>query len=67
MNAIPDSFLPEFRKSLKPGGKVPVMNPDDIHIVVSGTIPGYSFGMRYMRTAHRTKPIKGATLTRSGS
>ncbi len=65
-DAIPDSFLPTFKESLKPGGKVPVMNPDDIHIVVSGTVPGYSFGMRYMRTAHQTKLIKGATLTKSG-
>ena len=65
-DAIPESFLPTIKETLKPGGKVPVMNPDDIHIVVSGTIPGYSFGMRYMRTAHQTKLIKGATLTKSG-
>ncbi len=66
MDAIPDSYLPRITDALKPGGKVPVMNPDDIHIVVSGTIPGYSFGMRYMRTAHQTKLIRGATLTESG-
>ena len=65
-DAIPESFLPTIKESLKPGGKVPVMNPGDIHIVVSGTIPGYSFSMRYMRTAHQTKLIKGATLTKSG-
>jgi hypothetical protein len=66
MDAIPDNFLPRIKESLKPGGKVPVINPDDIHIVVSGTIPGYSFGMTYFHTAHQTKLIKGATLTKSG-
>lgn len=66
MDAIPESFLLKIEKALAPGGKVPVINPDDIHIVVSGTIPGYSFGMRYMRTGHQTKLIKGAALTEFG-
>ncbi len=65
-DAIPEDRLPVIKESLRPGGKVPVVNPEDIHIVVSGTIPGYSFGMSYFRTAHKTKLIKGATLTRSG-
>jgi hypothetical protein len=65
-NAFPESFLPTIKESLKPGGKVPVINPDDIHIVVSGTVPGYSFGMSYTREAHQTKLIRGATLTKSG-
>jgi hypothetical protein len=65
-DAIPEDRLPVIKDSLKPGGKVPVVNPEDIHIVVSGSIPGYSFGMSYFRTAHRTKLIRGATLTRSG-
>jgi hypothetical protein len=65
-DAIPEYRLPVIKESLKPGGKVPVVNPEDIHIVVSGSIPGYSFGMSYFRTAHKTKQIKGATLTKSG-
>jgi hypothetical protein len=65
-DAIPAERLPVIKGSLKPGGKVPVVNPEDIHIIVSGSIPGYSFGMFYFRTAHKTKLIKGATLTKSG-
>jgi hypothetical protein len=65
-DAIPEDRLPAIQESLKPGGKVPVVNPEDIHIVVSGSIPGYSFGMSYFRTAHKTKLITGATLTKSG-
>jgi len=65
-DAIPENRLPVIKESLKPGGMVPVVNPEDIHIIVSGSIPGYSFGMSYFRTAHRTKLIKGATLTKSG-
>ncbi len=65
-DAIPEDRLPVIKESLKPGGKVPVVNPEDIHIIVSGSIPGYSFGMSYFRTAHKTKVIRGATLTKSG-
>jgi len=65
-DAIPENLLPVVKESLKPGGMVPVINPEDIHIIVSGSIPGYSFGMSYFRTAHQTKLIKGATLTESG-
>lgn len=65
-DAIPEERLPVIKESLKPGGKVPVVNPEDIHIIVSGSIPGYSFGMSYFRTAHKTKAIRGATLTKSG-
>lgn len=65
-DAVPESQLPVFKKALKPGGKVPVVNPEDIHIVVAGSVPGYSLGMSYLRTAHQTKLIKGAALTRSG-
>jgi len=64
-DAIPEDRLPVIKESLKPGGKVPVVNPEDIHIVVSGSTPGYSFGMSYFRTAHKTKLIRGATLTKS--
>jgi hypothetical protein len=44
--------------NLKPGGKVSMANPDDIHIIVAGSVPGYSFGMRYFHTAHQTKQVK---------
>ena len=65
-DAISENQLPLFKESLKPGGRVPVVNPDEIHIIVSGSIPGYSFGMSYLRSAHKTKLIKGATMTESG-
>src|SRR4030042_89266 len=65
-DAIPESRLPVIKESLKPGGMVPVVNPEDIHIVVSGSIPGYTFGLSYFRTAHKTKLIRGAPLTKSG-
>ncbi len=65
-DAVAKSQLPLFKEGLKPGGSVPVVDPDDIHIVVSGSIPGYSFGMSYFRSAHKTKLIKGATLTEAG-
>jgi len=65
-DAIPAERLPVIKESLKPGGKVPVVNPEDIHIIVSGSIPGYSFGMSYFRTAHKTKIIRGATFTKAG-
>lgn len=65
-DAIPEDRLPVIKESLKPGGRVPVVNPEDIHIVVSGSTPGYSFGMSYFRTAHKTKLITGAALTKYG-
>jgi hypothetical protein len=65
-DAISENLLPWFKEALKPGGKVPVVDPEEIHIVVSGSIPGYSFGMSYLRSAHKTRLIKNATLTKSG-
>jgi hypothetical protein len=65
-DAFAEGQLSVMKEALKPGGKVPVVNPDDIHIIVSGSIPGYSFGMSYFRSAHKTKVIRGATLTKSG-
>ena len=65
-DAVPEDRVPVILDSLKPGGKVPVVNPEDIHLIVSGSIPGYTFGLSYFRTAHMTKRIKGATLTKSG-
>jgi hypothetical protein len=65
-DAISESQMPVFEAALQPGGQVPVVNPDEIHIIVSGSIPGYSFGMSYFRSAHKTGLIKGAALTKSG-
>jgi hypothetical protein len=58
-DVIPEERIPAFKDALKPGGKVPVIvKPEDIHIIVAGGIPGYSFGMSYMRTAHQTKLLR---------
>ena len=65
-DAFMGKHLEAVKSGLKPGGKIPVISPDDIHIVVSGAIPGYSFGLWYFRTAHKTIPVKGAVLTRAG-
>jgi hypothetical protein len=65
-DAIPRDRLKLINGSLRLGGRIPVVNPEDIHIIVSGSIPGYSFGMPYFRTGYKTKLIEGATLTRSG-
>jgi hypothetical protein len=63
---VPDKYLAGFKEALKPGGKVPVIMPDDLHIVVAGSAPGYTFGWTYFKSAHQTRLIKGATLTDSG-
>ncbi len=63
---VPDHYVAEFKATLQSGGKVPVVIPEDIHIVVSGSAPGYSFGWSYFKSAHQTRLIKGATLTASG-
>ena len=55
---IPEDRLNIFKNALKPGGKVPVLiSPEDIHIIIAGGIPGYTFGMSYFRTAHQTTLI----------
>lgn len=70
---IPQSSIPIFKENLKAGGKVPLLDrPEDIHIIVAGGIPSYTFGMTYFSrplyapTAHQTKLIRGATLTKAG-
>jgi hypothetical protein len=70
---IPQSCVAAFKKGLKPGGRVPVLNsPEDCHIMVAGGAPGYSFGTSYFSippyaaTSIQTKKIHGATLTRTG-
>jgi hypothetical protein len=62
-----------FKAGLKPGGKVPSLSrPEDVHMVVSGGIPGYTVTFSsylrgvYKPTAHITKAIRGATLTDAG-
>jgi hypothetical protein len=55
---IPPDRIPVFQRSLKTGGKVPVvLTPDDIHILVSGGTTGYSFGFAYARGALQTRVI----------
>jgi hypothetical protein len=71
-DVIPQNRIPVFKETLKPGGKVPVViSPEDIHIIVAGGIPSYTFGISYIRaphtpTSHQTKLIRGATLTKAG-
>jgi len=70
---IPPDRVSIFKKALKPGGKLPMLDrPEDIRIVVAGGIPGYSFAMYFWReglyapTSDQTKLIHGATLTQAG-
>jgi hypothetical protein len=69
---LPSDRIPVFQEGLKPGGKVPVVvSPGDIPIFVAGGIPGYAFGVSYIKapyapTSHQTKLIRGATLTKAG-
>ena len=71
-DVIPQNRIPVFKEALKPGGKVPVfVSPDDIPIIVGGGIPGYAFGISYIKapyapTSHQTRLIRGATLTKAG-
>ena len=59
-DAIPDDQLQGVKDALRPGGRVPVVYPRDLHVIVSGSIPGYSFGMGYFRSAHMTRRIDSA-------
>lgn len=64
---IPPDRRAVFKEALKPGAKVPVLvSPKDIHIIIAGGIPGYTFGMSYLRGSHATKLIRRATLTKAG-
>lgn len=70
---IPADRVLVFKKALKPGGKLPLLDrPEDLRIVVVGGIPGYTFSMSYFReglyapTSDQTKLIRGATLTKAG-
>jgi hypothetical protein len=59
INIIPPDRIKVFENGLKPGSKVPVViRPEDISIVVAGGIPGYSFGMSYLRNSHQTRLIR---------
>jgi hypothetical protein len=56
---IPDDRIPVFKKALRSGGKIPVIiSPDDLTILVSGGLSGYSFGLSYLRGAHIVKLIR---------
>jgi hypothetical protein len=59
VDVLPQDLAQVIKDNLKPKGRIPVVNPQDIHIVVAGTIPGYSFGMSYFNRAHKTKVITG--------
>jgi hypothetical protein len=71
---LPVDVIPVYQQGLNPGGKVPlIVKPDDdIHLVVVGAADEASMsGWSYMRapyawTSHKTKLIKGATLTKAG-
>jgi len=70
---IPRKCVATFKKGLKPGGRVPILNsPEDCHIMVAGGTPGYSFGTSYFSippygtTSILTKKIRGAALTMAG-
>ncbi len=71
---LPADIIPVYQQALRPGGKVPlfVKPEDDIHLVVVGAPDEASIsGWTYMRapyawTSHKTKLIKGATLTQAG-
>jgi hypothetical protein len=69
---LPQDRIPVFKEALKPGGKVPVIvSPEDIHILVAGGIPGNTLGLKFQRalykwSSHKTKLIRGATLTKAG-
>ncbi len=61
--------VPLFRQSLKPGGKVPVVQtPDHIDIIVAGGTAGYTwlFGGPGPNPHHSVKKVVGAVLTQSG-
>lgn len=60
---------PLFEEGLKEGGLVPALqSPDDIHIMVAGGSPGYSFLLGYTgpNFAHETKKVTHATMTKAG-
>jgi len=69
---LPQDRIPVFQEALKPGGKVPVVvSPEDIIILVAGGIPGNTLGAKFQRalytwSSHKTKLIRGATLTQAG-
>jgi hypothetical protein len=71
---LPADIIPVYQQALKPGGKVPlIVKPeDDIQLVVVGAPDEASLsGWTYMRApyawmSHKTKLIKGATLTQAG-
>ena len=71
---IHPTCLPVFQEALKPGGKVPLIeNPEeDLHFIVVGyPVGGTVQSIQYYHpsgtwTAHETKLIRGATLTKAG-
>jgi len=73
MGVVPPDRKAVFEEALKPGGMVPIlMSPENIHLFVSGGVPGCAFSFSYMRippynyNAIQTRKIKGAALTEAG-
>ena len=63
-----------FTAALNPGKRIPLLlMPENIHLFVVGGAPGCAFSFDYHRvppysyTAIMTRPITGATLTKSGA
>jgi hypothetical protein len=72
-NRLPPDRIPVFQEALKPGGKVPVLiTPEDIHFMVVGyPVGGTVVETTYHRApykwvGHKTKLIRGSTLTKAG-
>ena len=58
-----------FEENLREGGRVPAAQyPEDIHILVAGGSPGYSFLLGYSgpNLAHETRKVSDATLIVEG-
>jgi hypothetical protein len=64
---IPPSVL--SKEQLREDGHIPVVKgPENIHIVVAGGMPGYTgvWGYPGPNFGHKTKAVKGATMTKAG-
>ena len=74
MGVVPPERKAVFEETLKPGAMVPVlMSPENIHLFVTGGVPGCAFSFSYMRIppynrlAILTRLVTGATLTKAGA
>jgi hypothetical protein len=74
LGVIPAERKAVFQAALNPGARVPVlMSPDNLHLFVTGGVPGCAFSFYYYRvppynqTALMTRLVTGATLTKAGA